>query len=150
MCATKNSTQHVIYVTLSHLFSQFLRNNDYSKSTTQKFQPLIHNLNWTDFIDWNFHNTKHFDGNETVVFRVRDIIWLTINSMERFLSTKPRTIANYLAWRLVLMSSEFLNDELQQRFFRYKATETGVRKMIPQSIECAKKAMKLYEISPKN
>lgn len=121
--------------------SQYERNNDYSKSTIREFRPHIANLNWTDFISWSFHNTEHFNENETVVFRASDTI---INSIETFSSTK-RTIANYLAWRLVLMSSEFLNDELHQRFFQYKATETGVRKMIPRSVGCVIKAMKLYE-----
>lgn len=142
-----NSFGH--YMTFSNFLSQYDRNNDYSKSMIQEFQPRIANLNWTDFLSWNFHNIEHFNDNETVVFRARRaIVSLAINSMETFLSTK-RTIANYLAWRLVLMSSEFLNDELHQRFFRYKATETGVRKMIPRPIECVKKTMKLYETSSK-
>lgn len=55
-----------------------------------------------------------------------------------------RTVANYLAWRLVLLSLEFLNDDLRQRFYQFEATQNGAIKKNPRSSKCAKQTTELY------
>lgn len=97
-------------------------------------------MNWTEFVNWNLNNLHHVIGNETVVFYdgiFVDHLFSTIDKIPK------RTVANYLAWRLVLMTSTFLNDELRQRFNQFQASKFGVRKINPRSVQCAKQTMKL-------
>lgn len=97
-------------------------------------------MNWTEFVTWNLNNLHHVIGNETVVFYdgiFVDRLFETIENLPK------RTVANYLAWRVVLMTSGFLNDELRQRNNQFQATKNGVRKINPRSLQCAKQAMKL-------
>lgn len=58
-------------------------------------------------------------------------------------TTPKQTFANYLVWRLVLLSAEFLNDNLRQRFYEFEATKNGVHKMNPRSVKCAVKTTEL-------
>ena len=76
--------------------------------------------------------------NETIVFYDAFFVDYLITVMD---TISKRTIANYLAWRLVLMSSEYLSDNLRERFYQFEATENGVQNINPRSIECAKQTM---------
>lgn len=53
-------------------------------------------------------------------------------------------LKSYLAWRFVLISSEFLSDALRQRFHKFEASKNGLPKMHPRSYECLKQTMKLW------
>lgn len=117
------------------------------KITIQEIQThtVAVKLNWTDFLIWNLHNIPHIDENETIAFDISGRFGVFLREIMEANDSTKRTVANYLVWRLVLMTSEFLNDDLRQRFHQFEATKYGVRKMRPRSIECAKKTMKLYE-----
>lgn len=86
------------------------------------------------------------NANETVVFYDA----LFVDQLEDAMETiSKRTISNYLAWRLVLMSSKFLSDNLFQRLYQFEASKNGVHKEIPRSTICASQTMELYVKFPK-
>lgn len=101
-------------------------------------------LNWTDFLNWNFHNIQNINENETVIFKGFDnftnIVSFLKDLTEANASTK-RQIANYLAWRLVFNCSDYLSEELN---YRLNATQCDENKMSVRSEQCTKKTMKLY------
>lgn len=91
-----------------------------------------------DYINWNLHNSHNIDENEIVI--VHDL-----NYMDKLhailLSAPKRTIANYFAWRSVLLASDMLNDALHARLQQYLATTTGKIKSDPRQTECIKRTM---------
>lgn len=80
------------------------------------------------------------NGNETVVFYDGIFVDNLVSTID---TITKRTLANYLAWRVVLMSSPYLNDELRQRYQQFQATKYGVLKINPRSDQCARQTMKL-------
>lgn len=113
----------------------------YAKHPIHELEEIYTQINWTDFVNWNLNNVHRVTENETVVFYDPFYVDYLVTELE---TLSKRTIANYLAWRLVLMSSEFLNDELRQRFYQFEASKSGVQKIHPRSSKCAKQTMELY------
>lgn len=91
-------------------------------------------------MNWNLNHLHHVIGNETVVFYDGIFVDHLFAALE---TTPKRTVANYLAWRIVSMTAAFLSDELRQRNDQFQATKYGVRKINPRSVQCAKQTMKL-------
>lgn len=92
-----------------------------------------------EFINEHLNHSVTIDGNDVAI--VVDKKYLSqLNDVIK--STSLRVIANYFAWRLVLFSSDLLNDALYKRkrqYFNERITlTTNIR--IP---ECVKKTMRL-------
>lgn len=119
---------------------QTLSKQFYSKYTIEELDVIYTHINWTEFIEWSLDNIHHVNENDTVVVYDAFYVDFLRATME---TISKRTIANYLSWRLVLMSSEFLSDDLRERFYKFEATKNGLPKMSPRSDECAKQTMKL-------
>lgn len=110
----------------------------YNPFTIQELQTTFPFINWMDYINWNLRNTHNIDENEVVI--VHDVAY--IEKLHGILQATPkRTIANYIAWRSVLLSSDMLNDILHQRLQQFLATTTGMLKSDPRQTECVKQTM---------
>lgn len=117
---------------------QILPHSEYSVTVEELDFNHTH-TNWTDFWNWNLHNIYQVKKDDIVFIDHddNDIMYHFKNIMEK---TSKRTIANYLAWRLALMSLKFLNDDL--RF----SEKIPSRMMSSLSVDCVKQTMELYVI----
>lgn len=109
------------------------------KFAVKRLEIVYEPMNWTEFINWNLNNLHHVIENETVVFYDRIFVDHLFYKLE---TTPKRTVANYLSWRIVLMTSKFLSEELRERYNQFEATELGVHKINPRDQQCAKQTMK--------
>lgn len=108
------------------------------------YQETFPFINWRDYISWNLKNAVILAENEQIT--VPDVNYL--HQLNLLLQNTPkRTIANYFGWRLVLFSSDLLNDVLHQRRQQYVAESTGMLKPDARITECIKKASELYVLS---
>lgn len=107
-------------------------------TTLQETFPYI---DWHKFIKWNLKNAVPVYENEMII--VPDVNYL--HQLDVILQLTPkRTIANYFGMRLVLFSSDILNDELHHRLEQYHREAFGTLKTEPRIEECIKKTKELY------
>lgn len=111
--------------------------NEFSILELQTTFPYV---NWLEYINSSLYNSVSFDESETVIVPDKNYM-LQLNALLQ--STPKRTIANYFAWRLVLYSSDLLNDVLHQRNQRFIAATMGMLKSDPRLSECVKRTMEL-------
>lgn len=110
----------------------------YLKLPIQEIPPIYFGINWIDVVNWNLHGIHRVDDNETVLFS--DPLYLF---KLQFLMTK-RTTANYLAWRLIRRSKEFLSTIVYERYRKFDASLRGTMiKSNSRSIECVEYTMEL-------
>lgn len=88
-------------------------------------------INWTDYINWSLNGLHHVNGSETVVLTMIPHIDALIHNVGK------RTIANYIAWRIVLFSAEFSSGAFHQIFQAYNNNVLGVLKANSRTAECA-------------
>lgn len=84
----------------------------YNPFTIHELQMTFPFIDWFKYFNWILPNTQHLDENESVI--VVDTNYL--HQLNDLLKVTPnRTIANYFAFRLVLISSGLLSDVLHNR-----------------------------------
>lgn len=109
----------------------------YNPFTIQKLQMTYPYVNWLEYFNYVFQGIWNIDENEEVIVVDRNYLYRLSDLLE---STPNRTIANYFGWRLVLFSSDFLNDDLHNRKRRfYGQTQLTSNDRVN---ECLKKTMK--------
>lgn len=112
----------------------------YTEVTIDDLESDIPNFNWLDYINWSLNGLHHVNKSETVVLAEGAYTILDIDALiER---VDKRTIANYIAWRVVLFSAEFSNGALHQRFQAFGNRISGVLKSNSRAAECAEKTRK--------
>lgn len=109
----------------------------YNPFTIQELQITYPYVNWLEYFRYVFQGIWNIDRNEKVIVvdkgylhRLRDLLETTSN----------RTIANYFGWRLVLFSSDLLNDALHNRKRQFYG-QTQITSETRLN-ECLKKTMK--------
>lgn len=111
--------------------------NEFSISELRTTFPYV---KWFEFINSSLYNSVFFDESETVLVLDKNYM-LQLNALLQ--STPKRAIANYFAWRLVLYSSDLLNDVLHQRNQIFHAATTGMLNSGPRISECVKRTTEL-------
>lgn len=110
----------------------------YLKLPIQEIPHIYFGVNWIDVINWNLHGIHEVNENETVIFS--DPLYLF---KLQFIMTK-RTTANYLAWRLIRRSKEFLSPNVYQRYQQFDSNLRGTTiKTNSRTIDCVEYAMEL-------
>lgn len=92
-----------------------------------------------EFITEQLNHSVTIDEDDVVIVVDKNYL-LHLNNVMK--STSPRVIANYFAWRLVLFSSDLLNDVLSKRKRQYFNERTKLNANI-RIAECVKKTMHL-------
>ncbi|KAK7072003.1 hypothetical protein SK128_020725, partial [Halocaridina rubra] len=104
------------------------------------------NLTSATFVDWlKFLNTVFSEvsiniDNNTIVI-VNEIEYIKELSL-LINSTRSRTIANYIMWRLVKFLGDETNEAMRDVSFQYNKVFSGISTQIPHSLLCISKANK--------
>lgn len=110
----------------------------YNPFTIKELQAEYPFIDWLEYINEHLLGLVPVDENEVVIVVDKNYL-MNLNAIIQ--STSKRTIANYCAWRLVLMYSEYLNDVLHKRNDQYVAAITGKQKSLPRLTECVQLTM---------
>lgn len=92
-----------------------------------------------EFINGHLNHAVAIDENDVVITPDKNYLQHLGGVLQ---STPPLVIANYFAWRLVLLSSDLLNDVLYQRRWQYFNEKTDLTPKI-RITECVKKTLQL-------
>lgn len=111
--------------------------NDYNITELQIAFPYV---NWLEYINCSLYGNVFFNESEIVIVPDKNYM---LQLKDLLQSTPKRTISNYFAWRLVLFSSDLLNDILHQQNQKFVAATTGMLKSDPRLIECVKRTTEL-------
>ncbi|XP_037025005.1 neprilysin-2-like [Bradysia coprophila] len=117
----------------------------YTKATIDDLETYLPNFNWTDYINWSLNGLHHVNENETVVLNEGGEVIASLDALMQ--KVTKRTIANYMAWRVVLFASEFSSDELYKRSQTFGNSILGVLKPNPRSVDCSEITMKNLPIA---
>lgn len=110
----------------------------YLKLPIQEIPPIYFGVNWIDVVNWNLHGIHQVNENDTVNFT--DPLYLF---KLQFIMNK-RTTANYLAWRLIRRSKEFLSINVYERYRQFDASLRGTTiKSSSRSLDCVEYTMEL-------
>ncbi|CAG0895497.1 unnamed protein product [Darwinula stevensoni] len=92
-------------------------------------------MTWTTFLTSLFRGTRvTWDGSDEVVCPSPDFMARLVGLLA---ATRPRTIANYLHWRLVYSLGDETNQAMRDLFFRFSMITTGIGKPPEREYECA-------------
>lgn len=105
----------------------------YNPTTIKELQQSYPYLNWLDFINAMLPDNLNVDENEVV-----------INSVPKFFgklgevlgSTPKRTVANYILWRIVAITSGTQTEQLRDLKFQYYKDVYGIRDKEERWKEC--------------
>lgn len=103
----------------------------------KELQVIYPYVNWLEYVNSNLNDIEQVDENEILTIPDKKYF----QQLEEILKSTPkRTIANYFAWRLVMFSSNLLNNPLQLLNRRFIKATTG--KLNSDRItECIKQTM---------
>ncbi|CAG0895500.1 unnamed protein product [Darwinula stevensoni] len=92
-------------------------------------------MTWTTFLTSLFAGTRAtWSGNDSVLCPSPDFMPRLVGLLA---ATPPRTIANYLHWRLVYSLGDETNQAMRDLFFRFSMITTGITKPPEREYECA-------------
>lgn len=92
-----------------------------------------------EFINEQLNHSVTIEEDDVVIVVDKNYL-LHLNDVIK--STSPRVIANYFAWRLVLFSSDLLNDALYKRKRQYLNERNELTAKI-RTAECVEKTIRL-------
>lgn len=99
----------------------------------QHLQKLIPFIHWKKYINNLLPNTVQVKDDEVVI--VTGLMYLV--DLEKLIQKTPnRVLANYLMWRVVFSSIEYLNKVIRNRRLRYLTKLVGRTKYEPRWKEC--------------
>lgn len=105
----------------------------YNPFTIKELQESYPYLNWLDYINSLLPYGLEVYENETVINTVPSFF----EELESVLnSTSKRTMSNYFLWRVVLLTSGTLTDQLRKRKLEYYKTVYGLQGEEPRWKEC--------------
>lgn len=105
----------------------------YNPFTIKELQETYPYLNWLNYMNSLLPNGLEVFENETVINSVPSFF----EELESVLnSTSKRAMANYFLWRVVLLTSGTLTDELRKRKLEYYKTVYGLQGEEPRWKEC--------------
>lgn len=114
-------------------FKQLPQVKSYEKYPLWKLQKMFPYIHWVNYINALLPAPLSVDANEEV------ILWVPhyFNGLGKLLNaTSKRVTANFLMWKMVEYSINFLDKEVNERRFVFEAMIHGKRKLEPKWITC--------------
>lgn len=115
------------------LFQQIPQAKAYEKYPLWKVQKMFPFVDWVDYLNALLPAPLSVDTNEEV------ILWIPqyLDAFGKLLNeSSKRTTANFLMWKMVEYSINFLDEEVNKRRLAFEAWMYGKRHQEPKWITC--------------
>lgn len=112
----------------------------YNKYTIKEMQDAFPYVSWLDMFNSMLPNGMTINENESLIIDVPEYLTKLGDILS---TTDKRTIANYFIWRMIVLSTPYLNEKLRQTKVEFESKTTGRKHQEPRWKQCVKVTTKL-------